>query len=83
MHRPTRSLLLATAASLLAIGCTEDESDFCFATDEAGVVSDSVRPDPGYVCVASVQRTPAGTDSVRPDPGASIKLQSVRRGDVR
>lgn len=87
MRRPTRPLLLLSAVSLVAIACsTTDANDWCYAEDDTGVVRDSVRPDPGSICVASVRVRPEPTpaDSVRPDPSTtSIQLRSARRTDLR
>ena len=83
MRRSTRPLLLLIATPLLALGCggDDDDSPWCYSADESGAVRDSVRPDPGFVCVASARVAPALADSVRPDPG--INLRAMRRNDLR
>lgn len=85
MRRTTISLLLIACIPLVAFSCSPDVSEYCYSEDQAGVVRDSVRPDPGYVCIASATVSNSGVapDSVRPDPGSvSVRLRTARRADV-
>ncbi len=82
MRRSTLPLLLLIVAPLVMLGCDDEETPYCYAEDASGVVRDSVRPDTGYVCVASLLASPAATDSVRPDT-SSVRLRLARRADLR
>jgi len=63
MHR-LACLTTAGIAALAGCGRGDKAAEFCYATDNAGVAFDSVRPSPGYVCVSTLV---AGRDTVRPD----------------
>ncbi len=63
-----------TGAAILS-ACTQE---VCYSADEEGFTKDSVRPAPGYVCVARLEERAAGADSVRPDPGFAAGADSVR-----
>lgn len=81
MRRSTLPLLLIVVIPLVALGCGR-ENPYCYATDATGVVRDSVRPDPGYVCVASAVGSPPAGDSVRPDTSVTVQVRSALRADL-
>lgn len=81
MQRSTLPLLVLAAASLAALGC-RSENPYCYAAYESGVVIDSARIDPGFVCVASVLAAPTMGDSVRPDTARFARLRGARRADL-
>jgi hypothetical protein len=68
MHR-LACLTTASIAALAGCGRGDKAAEFCYATDNAGVAFDSVRPSPGYVCVSTLV---AGRDTVRPDTLMSV-----------
>lgn len=88
MRRSISRLLLIAAVPLVTFACDgEDDDDmnpYCYSEDASGAVVDSVRPDTGYVCVASasVASPSASLDSVRPDTSLRVRFRTVRRADL-
>lgn len=96
VHRLTCLTIACTAAIAGCKGGGHEVASFCYSTDELGVVRDSVRPDSGYVCVATLHTSSTSQpDSVRPDSFAmmsasaksgvlqTIKLQVMRRDSLK
>lgn len=72
-----RRLGLAALVMVFLAGCDNSATaQWCYWVDDTGTLRDSVRPDPGYVCVATVTVTTA--DSVRPDPGTGGGSAAMR-----